>query len=292
MLTVLKALPGPVKEMRADDLSTIIGGETRRLLDASTDLPRNGTTYPRSLRRVPTHGFPHGWYGRTAGRLEASEKAVSPALCPHADCPETYATAIVLAPEVMTFGTSVLCRRCKRPAADTPQARHTIFPDSYVTWADNQSLRTGRWARCAAKNCRKDIGAGPGKAWRWDDTPATTQTWHDDNCRIGLAPAQHRACQFQDCTIDEGVGAGMFVIEPRRPRRWHSLECLNAELRRQTASRRVGRFLECAWTACTQDDGNGPRSIAFDGKHRTTHPNDECRTGARRERQLRAVDKT
>lgn len=233
---ILLALPGPAKQMRADHLGAALGTTSRHatglrlVVDSSTDLTRNGHLYARTLRRLPTARHPEGWYGRQA--LPPSAKLVGLPECPHSDCDERYATAIVLAPEVLQFGTAVLCRRCKRPAADTAAARRTLFPDSVITWADHQPRRMGAWVACGLHGCRKDIGAGQGLAWRWDDM--TGPAWHDDDCRTGsAAPSRYARCRYADCAQDEGGGPGSIEIVRRSgTRRWHSRACGNAEARR------------------------------------------------------------
>jgi hypothetical protein len=146
---------------------------------------------------------------------------VSPPLCLHDDCDETYATLICFAPELVTpFGTAALCRRCLRPAVATEEARRTPFPESYLRWFDSLSRRTGRWAPCGHTGCTKDVGGGVGKAWHWTDVAG--KAWHDADCRAGTTVTTFSTCAYRNCQLDDGNGPGSLHRRSRSVRRWHS----------------------------------------------------------------------
>ena len=279
-LTIVAAALDRAAGVRADGLTAVLDPadpRPRRVLDASAPVVKVNAVYPPALRRLPTPGHPDGWGGRAAASLDAEHKRIGLVPCPYDDCPESYATVLVPAVEVLALGTMMICRRCTRAATPTDHpmfaaARRIRFPHAYIVWFDAQPRRTGQVVACAAPNCRRDIGFGAGRTWRWDDL--TGPAWHDDDCRAGQTSGTHTRCGHLDCTLDEGAGPGSIRQEGRGRRRWHTRACQHAENRRITASKI--EYATCRLTGCTLDEGGGPGSIRKGGKHRTVH-NEGCR---------------
>ncbi|MGN6688756.1 MAG: Lsr2 family DNA-binding protein [Actinomycetales bacterium] len=279
-LTILSHALNPAAGIRADGLLAALDRndvKPRRVLDASTNTVKVNAVYPPVLRRVPAPGYPAGWYGRNAAAVSAEHKWLSFTLCPHADCPETYATVLVPAVEVLALGAMMLCRRCRRAATPTDHPLHATaagirFPQAYITWFDAQPHRTGNISACARPGCSSDIGFGAGNTWQWDDEPSPV--WHDDDCRAGQTTGIHTRCRYLHCTLDEGAGPGSIRQEGRGRRTWHTRDCENAERRRVTAAK--VEYVICRLEGCTLDEGGGPGSIRRNGKHRTVH-NETCR---------------
>lgn len=286
--TVLRALPDPGRGLVAAALGGILNPNEPKLglrwvQDASTVRHRQ-FPYPAATRRLPAPGFPDGWHGVASGSLTPDSKRVGPALCSYDDCKEPYADVLCPVAEVLALGAMVLCRRCLRAAVPPKHPQRTLaagirFPVGYVDWADSQITRTGRIVACAAA-CALDVGLGPGKTWRWDETSAE-QVWHDDDCRVGAVTQQYLTCRYLDCQVDQGGGPGAVRQTSRIARVWHSRDCEHAERRRERAS--TVRYSRCTWALCTRDDGDGPGSIAStDKRRRVVHDTDDCHRGARR----------
>ncbi|SDO02579.1 Lsr2 protein [Klenkia soli] len=279
-LTIVASAADRAAGVRADALAAVLDPldrRHRRVLDASAALIKGQSSYPPALRRVPTTGHPTGWKGRTVGSLDPDRKRIGLQLCPFDDCAERFATVLVPAVEVLALGAMVICRHCTRAATppDHPMftaARRIRFPHSYVAWSDAQVRRTGRTEPCAALDCRKDVGFGPGATWMWDDHRGPV--WHDDLCRAGRTSGTHTRCAYALCTIDQGGGPGSIRQEGRGRRTWHGSGCTNAESRRIT-SRKV-EYAVCRSPQCTIDEGGGPGSIRKTGRHRTVH-DEQCR---------------
>lgn len=279
-LTILSHAVDPAVGIRADALAAVLGPDDpkgRRVLDASTHTNKVNGLYPPALRRLAAPGFPDGWHGKATASLAAEHKRVGWTLCPYDDCPETYATVLVPAAEVLALGAMTLCRRCRRAATPPGHPMHRTartvrFPHAYIAWFDAQPHRSGHVVACAKPACSRDIGLGAGNTWQWDDQHGPA--WHDDDCRAGQTTGQHSRCRYTDCTLDEGAGPGSIRQEGRGRRTWHSRACEHAEKRRQTAAK--VEYATCRLAGCTLDEGGGPGSIAKNGKYRTVH-NGTCR---------------
>lgn len=283
-LTIVIAAADATRGVRADALTHMLDPDDprpRRVLDASTDTVKVNGVYPPVLRRLPAPVHPDGWHGRAAASLAAEHKRVGLTPCPYNDCDEQYATVLVPAVEVLTLGTMLLCRRCRR-AATPPHhemfaaARRIRFPQAYIRWYDAQPHRPGHIAACARPGCQRDVGLGGGYTWQWDDTAGPA--WHDDDCRAGRPTAAYTRCRHTGCTLDEGAGPGSIRQEGRGRRAWHARQCQYAESRRATAEKI--EFATCRLPGCTLDEGGGPGSIRKNGKHRTVH-NDTCQRSPR-----------
>ncbi|MDB5243816.1 MAG: Lsr2 protein, partial [Spirosoma sp.] len=285
-LAILCALPDRAAGMLASALAALLPGEARRgqraVLDGSAERTRAGRQYPPAVRRLPTASFPGGWHGPATAGLPDELKRVGLPLCPHADCPEQYATVLCPSHEVLALGSMTLCQRCRRAATDLaryPHASAIVFPSALLDWATALPRRAGRPEPCAA-GCARDVGFGAGMTWRWDGT-AKQQVWHDDDCRAGTPSATFTRCAFAECRLDEGGGRGSIRQSGRGRRVWHARDCSHAQDR--LVRRSTETYIRCGWSGCTLDDGAGPGSVAQRGKHRRTHDDNKCRAGWRRE---------
>ena len=221
-----------------------IVGSSRSVLDSSLVKEHCGRVIYPTLDRTPTDGYPDGWQGKGTTHLADAAKRVRPVRCPHADCPERWATVLCPVFEVTQLGASVLCRHCRRAATPPNGPRHTdaarvVFPQSYIDWADGIDRRAGTVAVCAAPGCTKDIGLGAGRVWVWtEEAAADGREWHDPTCQSGTPLSAYTLCKYQNCTVDEGGGPGKIHQEGRGRRTWHSDACRRAELRRGSGSGR------------------------------------------------------
>ena len=223
--------------INAAALGRIIGS-SRSVLDSSMVKEHCGRVIYPTLDRTPTDGYPNGWHGKGTTHLADAAKCVRPVSCPHADCPERWATVLCPVFEVTQLGAAILCRHCRRAATPPSDPRHIdaariVFPQSYIDWADGHSRRAGTVAACAATGCTRDVGLGAGRVWVWTDEAATDgRAWHDASCQGGIPLSAFSPCKLEDCTLDEGGGPGRIYQVGRGRRSWHSDACRQAERRR------------------------------------------------------------
>ena len=109
--------------INAAALGRIIGS-SRSVLDSSMVKEHCGRVIYPTLDRTPTDGYPNGWHGKGTTHLADAAKCVRPVSCPHADCPERWATVLCPVFEVTQLGAAILCRHCRRAATPPSDPRH------------------------------------------------------------------------------------------------------------------------------------------------------------------------
>lgn len=232
-LTILAALAPAQGGMAARDLAFALDPDNDRLREVLHASNRGDkVTMPPATYRLPTAGFPHGWFGKSTSNLAEEDKRISLMPCPYPDCAAKVADVLCMAGEVLALGGAVLCRRCRRVAVPSWEPQHAVaktirFPQAYIDWADAQPRRSGRAVPCGQQGCCRDVGFGPGLAWRWADS-VDERAWHDDDCRAGQLPANYVRCHYVDCELDDGGGPGSIRRGHRASPRWHGPECSKA----------------------------------------------------------------
>lgn len=181
-VTVLSALPDPTLALPVAHLAALMGIKVTHLTTISAELRRGGHAVPATLLR------PGGWSGKGSSNLPITDRTVMLPRCPWPDCASPVATGVLLLPElVLGCHTTVLCRTCLRPPT-----RNLRFPDAFGALLDDRPVRTGAWVQCAGHGCVLDLGAGAGLLWRWDDTPSSQETRHEQ-CTSVMRQARSRA---------------------------------------------------------------------------------------------------